>query len=264
MSKQFNAWVWALIALAGIGMAAALGMWQLGRAHTKEAVAAQIKMQNQGLVLDNNALAAIKNIATQSHPQLVHRRVRLHGQWAHDDTAYLDNRPMAARVGFYVLTPLLLTGGDQVVWVQRGWVPRDFQDRTRIAALPQTREEVVIEGRVLAAVPRIYELGKEVGAINSAQVKASARDHRIWQNLPQVEFSATQKLLPFAIVQTQPTRLASDTNALEADGLLRDWPPIDAGLAKHYGYAFQWFALALLILVLYVWFQFIAPRRARK
>ena len=48
------------------------------------------------------------------------------------------------------------------------------------------------------------------------------------------------------------------------DGLLRQWPRPAAGVHKHYGYAFQWFALSALILGLYVWFQLIRPRRARQ
>jgi cytochrome oxidase assembly protein ShyY1 len=47
--------------------------------------------------------------------------------------------------------------------------------------------------------------------------------------------------------------------------LLRDWPALSVGLdgalAKHYAYAAQWFALAVLIVILYVWFQLITPRR---
>jgi surfeit locus 1 family protein len=31
---------------------------------------------------------------------------------------------------------------------------------------------------------------------------------------------------------------------------------------KHYGYAFQWFALSALIIGLYAWFQLPRPRRA--
>ena len=34
-----------------------------------------------------------------------------------------------------------------------------------------------------------------------------------------------------------------------------------ADVHKHYGYAFQWFALCALIVGLYVWFQLIRPRR---
>jgi surfeit locus 1 family protein len=46
-----------------------------------------------------------------------------------------------------------------------------------------------------------------------------------------------------------------------ADGLRRDWPVVDAGLGKHYGYAFQWFGLSALFAGLYVWFQLLRPRR---
>ena len=51
-----------------------------------------------------------------------------------------------------------------------------------------------------------------------------------------------------------------------SQGLLRDWPQINAGVQKHYGYAFQWFGLSVLVVLLYVWFQlvrrFYLPRRA--
>jgi surfeit locus 1 family protein len=50
-----------------------------------------------------------------------------------------------------------------------------------------------------------------------------------------------------------------------SEGLLREWPVLGSGVDKHYGYAFQWFALSGLIAILYVWFQivrrFIFPRR---
>jgi surfeit locus 1 family protein len=45
------------------------------------------------------------------------------------------------------------------------------------------------------------------------------------------------------------------------DGLLREWPAPAAGVHKHHGYAFQWFALSALSILLYVWFQLIRPRR---
>jgi surfeit locus 1 family protein len=46
-----------------------------------------------------------------------------------------------------------------------------------------------------------------------------------------------------------------------SDGLLRNWPLIASGVDKHHGYAFQWFGLCALILILYVWFQIISPLR---
>ena len=50
-----------------------------------------------------------------------------------------------------------------------------------------------------------------------------------------------------------------------SEGLQRDWPAPALGIDRHYGYAFQWFGLAALVAVLYVWFQLIVPfRRARR
>jgi surfeit locus 1 family protein len=50
-----------------------------------------------------------------------------------------------------------------------------------------------------------------------------------------------------------------------SEGLMREWPAINSGVDKHYGYAFQWFGLAALITILYVWFQivrkFISPKK---
>jgi surfeit locus 1 family protein len=48
------------------------------------------------------------------------------------------------------------------------------------------------------------------------------------------------------------------------DGLQRDWPQPAVDVAKHHGYAFQWFAMAALMAGLYVWFQLLRPRLARQ
>ena len=51
-----------------------------------------------------------------------------------------------------------------------------------------------------------------------------------------------------------------------SEGLRRDWPEPTTGVDTHYGYAFQWFGLSVLVVLLYVWFQlvrrFYLPRRA--
>jgi surfeit locus 1 family protein len=40
--------------------------------------------------------------------------------------------------------------------------------------------------------------------------------------------------------------------ATPADLMARDWPLPEAGIDKHRGYAFQWYALAALALLFYV------------
>jgi surfeit locus 1 family protein len=58
------------------------------------------------------------------------------------------------------------------------------------------------------------------------------------------------RLRPVSLLQESPAD----------DGLQRDWARPAADVHKHYGYAFQWFALCALIGGLYVWFRLLRPK----
>jgi surfeit locus 1 family protein len=236
--------------MAGVAVTVSLGTWQLRRADFKESTASQMIAQGQLPPLSAWT-------ATDTH--LLHRTVSLKGVWLDAHTVFLDNRFIGGRPGFYVVTPLQLKGAQSVVWVQRGWVQRDMQDRSRLPQLPDAGQEVTVPGRMIENISRVYELGQTTSAANPASAPAAARPSRIWQNLPVASLGPNYSPLPMAVLQTAP---ALANGAVQNDGLLRDWPQVDAGVAKHYGYAFQWFALCGLIIVLYVWFQILAPRRA--
>jgi surfeit locus 1 family protein len=248
-------WLIFLVTVSCVALTASLGAWQLRRAAFKEQLAAQISQRNQLPALENTALNASDFIASaRDDNSWLQRRAVLQGRWLHEHTVFLDNRPMlvagSQRVGFYVATPLALEGSHRVIWVQRGWVQRDFQDRTRLPLLPEGNATVSVPGRLMASVSKAYEMKPAEQAQDAAS--GGARPSRIWQNLPVIAV-AGKELLPMALLQTAPEAAKDD--------LLRDWPAADTGVAKHHGYAFQWFALSALLVVLYVWFQLIAPRR---
>ena len=249
-------WLILLLTLGCIAVTSTLGAWQLRRAAFKERLATQISERNALPALANIALNASDFIAaTHDEDTWLQRRASLQGRWLHEYTVFLDNRPMqvqgSQRVGFYVATPLALEGSNRVIWVQRGWVQRDFQDRTRLPSLLESTAAVYVQGRLLASISKAYEMQPGLSVSQNA-ASANARPSRIWQNLPTVVLGS-KELLPMALLQTAPEG--------EKDGLLRDWPAADTGVAKHHGYAFQWFALSALLVVLYVWFQLIAPLR---
>lgn len=250
-------WLLAVLTLLALTATASLGAWQLRRASTKEAAAAQMQERSMLPALTDLAQAAPKNGAANTLPDaaaqaLIHRRVQLRGSWLAAHTVFLENRYMAGRAGFFVVTPFQLESGAGVLWVQRGWVPRDPQDRTRLPLLPSPVGTTTLHGRVVQGISQVYALSQPGSAPAAAGVS------RIWQNLPTVDLGGQARWLPVAVLQTAP----SDSSEA-ANGLLRDWPAVDSGVAKHYGYAFQWFALCGLIMVLYVWFQILSPRRRR-
>ncbi len=231
-------WLVTLAALLVAGTTFALGQWQLGRAAQKEAIEAAIASQRTLPTLDAAALAAAKTPA-----DVVHRQASLKGVWRAEHTVFLDNRPMNGKTGFWVVTPLLLEGSTQVVLVQRGWVPRDFADRTRLPEIATPIGPVTVQGRIAPPPSKLYEFkGAESG--------------RIRQNLDVSAFTLQTglPLLAVSLVQTGPA----------SEGLLRDWAAPSLGVDKHYGYAFQWFGLCSLVVVLYVWFQLILPLRTQR
>jgi len=221
-----------LVTMVVSGITARLGFWQLGRAQIKEALNA---------ITESRKLEpALRNDDWTSRPtpdNWLQRSIDVEGQWLEQYTVYLDNRSMKSQTGFYVLTPFQLPNGP-VLLVQRGWVARD---RTRSDVLPplQTPQgQLRIQGKLVPSPSKLMELGA------SAQVKQGFQVIR--QNIDLAEFGLETKLpLVATVQQTNPA----------ADGLVREWPQSISGADKNRGYAFQWFALSALALVLFAWFQ---------
>lgn len=237
-------------ALLASGVTARLGWWQLDRAGQKLALQARIEARGSLPPLPQAQLPRDAEAARAQH----YRPVVLRGRWLADRTVALDNRQMNARQGFYIVTPLLLGPGDAVL-VQRGWMPRDFNDRTRLAPLPDQPGEVLVAGRMAPPPAKLLALaGAEAGPIR--------------QNLDVVAFAQEigVALRPWSVQQSDATRPAPGDNATAApqpladDRLLRQWPAVAVDVGKHQGYAFQWFALCALVLGLTAWFQFLRPR----
>lgn len=224
-------WVIAAAALLGAFITLQLGLWQLSRAAEKQALQADIDARTALPPLDTAALGG-----SQAPHVWMHRRVSLRGHWLDRHTVYLENRQMDGKPGFYVLTPLQLDGAAQVVLVQRGWVQRHFNDRTALPELPPAVGTVQVDGRIAPPPAKLYAF-------------ESREQGKIRQNLDLAGFAQETglPLAAYSILQTGP----------QGDGLLRDWAAIQTGVAKHHGYAFQWFALSGLITVLFIWFQIV-------
>ena len=239
IAPRWKFWLITVAAVLATLATLSLGQWQLNRAAEKRAIQEQRDQQGERSALDNAAFMALSNPLEE-----LHRPVQLKGHWLADQTVFLDNRQMNAKPGLYVITPLKIEGSSAVVVVQRGWIARNFEDRTQLPKVRTPTGTVVVEGRIAPPPSKLYEMGGPDSGV-------------IRQNLDLSLFS-TETGLPLLSMSIQQSGAASD-------GLLREWPVVGTGVEKHYGYAFQWFALSALIALLYVWFQivrrFFSPRR---
>lgn len=244
-------WVVALAALVAVAVTASMGRWQLSRAAQKKALEQAIEQRQALPALDALALIALPQALAAQH-----QRVRLRGQWLAQHSVYLDNRPQGGRAGFHVLTPLALdlpaaaasAGGQRVILVQRGWAARDLRDPRALPPVQTPGGVVEIEGRLAAPPSRLFELDSATAAPRRGEGSSPLR-----QNL---DVQAYADEIGVALSDA----IVLQTGA-PSEGLAREWSLPGSGIDKHYGYAFQWFGLSALMAVLYVWFQFIAPRR---
>jgi surfeit locus 1 family protein len=238
LSLKSRFWVLTAAAVLVAGVTFSLGQWQLRRAAQKQNLQLAIEAQSNQSILKAQDLADAKVLI-----DAVHRRATLKGVWRPEHTVFLDNRQMNGRPGFIVITPLALDGTGQFILVQRGWAPRSFADRAALPEIQTPAGPVTVRGRIAPPPSKLYEFkGTDSG--------------RIRQNIDVAIFSQqiALPLLPVSMVQLGPAN----------EGLLRDWAAPNIGIDKHYGYAFQWFALFALVLGLYFWFQLINPWRAKR
>ncbi|GCB06175.1 SURF1 family protein [Ralstonia sp. SET104] len=232
--RQWFAPVPMLAGVALIALTCSLGRWQLSRAHER------IERQARIVALEN---APAQRITAQPvmADSVMYRPVLLRGTFDVAHTVLLENRPHVtngiSQPGFEVLIPLILEGaGGRAALVNRGWLPRDPVDRTRIAPYTTPAGEVQVEGMAVPHASRVFSLGRKEGADDVGQ--------RLRQNIDLDAFSREigVPLQPFVVEQQSDAQ----------DGLARDWPRADLGADRNYGYAFQWFAMAAAVLGLMV------------
>ena len=218
-----------LSALVVIGIGCSAGVWQLSRAEQKirlgESLASRLVMP----ILNANNEDLTLGLAAE-------RRITARGHFLKDDAVWLENRPRpipegvsnSAQAGFYLMMPLVLEGKKKVLWVNRGWAPRNPLNRIELPPISTPDTIVAIDGVGFAHPGRVYELGQQTEA---------ATKPRIEQNF---ELSKEAKFhqwdqLPFIVRESESNKI---------DGLVRNWPLPTNGVDRHYAYAFQWFALA--------------------
>ena len=119
-----------LVILVGCGA----GIWQLNRADQKIRLGQSLVAKLQMPVLNADADGLTLEQAAE-------RRILVRGRFIQDEAIWLDNRPRpmpeggtggAGQSGFYLMMPLKLDGQEAVLWVNRGWAPRNNENRVEL------------------------------------------------------------------------------------------------------------------------------------
>jgi surfeit locus 1 family protein len=230
-SREFIPRAWAaLLAAAALAAFVSLGWWQIGRAREKQAL---IESFARGTL---TSVELRGDVTVDELPRYQHLRVEGHYEPAHQ--VLLDNMPsQSGQPGYRVLTPFRHPGSERILLVDRGWVP--------LGASREAIPDVAVGSEFRAVSGRLDQLpvpGVRVGG-------AAAPGDERWPRV--LNFPRRTDLEQALGVPVESRILLLDPAA--PDGYERVWrPSLGFGPERHLGYAIQWFALALVVVVIFI------------
>lgn len=221
-------WWGVLLALAACASTVSLGNWQGRRAEEKRALAERF---DQAVRMAATPVPAVLVPADA----LVFKRLAAKGEFLPQFTVLLDNKVYHGRPGYFVVTPMRISGGAMHVLVNRGWVAAGAR-REDLPAVRTPAGEITLEGLGQEHAPRVLAAG------------SGPPGGRVWQGLVLEEFARWSGLA------LQPVFL--EQHSATGDALVRDWPRPDFGIDRHTSYAMQWYLIAALAVVIFVSLSF--------
>jgi len=198
-----------------------LGIWQTCRGFEKQARQADFETQT-------GFASWIDGAEIQPYAKL-----KVGGEFDGDHQVLLENIIVNSRIGYYVITPLITAAAEPVLLVNRGWLEKTGQefDTTRIEfAAPR----VTVRGRA-GALPRAgFRMGEPFSPGTSWPRFA------VYPTLDDVAATLGRPVQPFVLLMDPE----------DPYGYYRDWAPNEFGPGRHFAYALQWFAMAVVLAVL--------------
>lgn len=203
-----------------------LGFWQLHRYHYKQALLHSFEQHNPAQA---QPFAAIQPLV---HVNYV--RVNVIGEYANQQQMVLINQTRHGKVGQDILTPLRIMGDSRLLLVNRGWKQQlSFNQAIKVPPLTGTQ---TLTGYLYKPHRRRFILGENIADPQSKPLQMQRIDPKQLSRITGVKY------YPYVL------RLDPD----KSSGFRRDWPIVNAMPSRHMGYAVQWFAMALVLIIAYV------------
>ena len=236
---QFQPRLWAiLLYVTVLACMLWLGNWQLERAALK------VSLQQAADAARDAAAVPLQSVQEMDSAAAGYQRTVVNGSYDSERQFLWDNRTHNGRVGFEVISLLQLTDGGTAL-INRGWVASgpDRQTLPDIDISDSVLGETVSFEGLLSRPSKGFASGKAVTGGDG------------WPKLLQFfDYAAIAEAAgePIVPVLVQPQVLAADASTptvltSRPEWYAANWQPAASGPAKHYSYAFQWFAMAIAL-----------------
>lgn len=227
MVIRIKNWKLALLALIFFSLFISLGCWQVTRAHQKTNLIRAFNARTQQTPLSAAAL--------HTRQDLRFYRAELTGHFDNEHTFLLDNKIHKGKIGYEVYTPFIVDGLPSLILVDRGFIPMQGT-RDHIPIIKQLSGSMKVSG-LLNLPPAYAALGEmRANGETSWPLVIEFIDLRLISQLLNQSFS------PY-VLSLSPSHPAAYPIT---------WQAVTMTPERHMGYAIQWFALAIALLILFV------------
>ena len=225
MKVLISNWKASLTFLLLLLLVLSLGVWQIDRGYNKK------ELENTFLERQSQPVKEIKyNAFLESD---LYRNVVLEGKYL-EKIFFLDNKIHNGKPGLKVFSPFETTNNNLVL-VSRGWI--ELEDRSKLPTINTTKNVLKIQG-VLRPESQDFVLeNEEMNNKNNPILLQTV-------NLSELSNFLGKPLSPYIL----------ELSELSESAFVKTWQPINLSSFRHFGYAVQWFGLAVVLIVGYVFF----------
>ena len=238
-NRQFEPRLWAILLYAAVlACMLWLGNWQLERAALK------VSLQQAADVAREAAPVALQSVQDMDSASASYQRTVVQGAYDTERQFLWDNRTHKGRAGFEVISLLRLTDGGTAL-INRGWVPAG-PDRQTFPDIdfPDSVSGVTVSFEGLLSRP-------SKGFASGEAITGGEGWPKLLQffDYTAIAGASGEPIVP-VLVQTQELGADASTSTVltsRPEWYAANWQPAASGPAKHYSYAFQWFAMAIAL-----------------
>ena len=208
-----------------------LGFWQIDRADQKNVLNSNYidRQQEAIIVLDKNNVIDEKS-------SLLWRKVEFEGSFINKQNIILDNQIFNQIAGFNIITPFKIKGSDSLVLVNRGWHP-NLKNREMLPIINEISGEKILQGHIASFPVSGIKLGKNnIETLNSQIFRFQRLD------AAELNYFFSAKIMPYMIY----------LDPIIDKELYGNFKLPAPDSQKNYGYAFQWFAFAITLLIIFI------------
>ena len=208
-----------------------LGFWQIDRADQKNVLNSNYtdRQQEAIIVLDKNNVIDEKS-------SLLWRKVEFEGSFINKQNIILDNQIFNQIAGFNIITPFKIKGSDSLVLINRGWHP-NLKNREMLPIINEISDERILQGHIASFPVSGIKLGKNnIETLNSQIFRFQRLD------AAELNYFFSAKMMPYMIY----------LDPIIDKELYGNFKLPAPDSQKNYGYAFQWFAFAITLLIIFI------------